>query len=114
MTSIKWVGKRVEVEDEDPNYYDQHFPREYHYIPSHYEIDFFPTCGNCEANMQSDYKFCPYCGVKLEWTDKPKRIVEVIDYSYREEQEQKRIEELQFLTEELEKVHNSEEENGID
>ena len=104
MTSkIKWIGKKIEVEDEDqdPNYYDLHFPRESHYIPSHYEIEFSPICGNCEANMQIDYKFCPYCGVELEWTDKPQKIVEVIDHSHWKEEDKKREEEFKFLMKEL-------------
>lgn len=107
-TKVKWVGKRVEVEDEDPNYYDQHFPREYHYIPSHYETEFFPTCGICEANMQFDYKFCPYCGVELEWTDKPQKIVEVVDHSTWEEEERKRTEDFKLLWEELDRVKENE------
>ena len=107
-TKIKWVDKRIEVEDEDPNYYDPHFPREQHYIPSHYEIEYFPTCGNCGADMQLGYKFCPYCGAELEWTKKPQKIVEVVDHSHWEEEEKKRKEDLKFLTEELDKIKENE------
>lgn len=110
MTSkIKWISKRIEVEGEDHfNYDDLHFPRGRIKL-SHYEIEFFPTCGNCEANMQIDYKFCPYCGVELEWTDKPqKTTVEVIDDSPWKEEEKKRKEEFKFLMEELDKIGENE------
>ena len=107
-TKIKWVDKRIEVEDEDPNYYDLHFPREQHYVPSHYEIEYFPTCGNCEAGMQLGYKFCPYCGAELEWTKKPQKIVEVVGHSYWEEEEKKRKEDLKYLIEELDRIKENE------
>ena len=117
-TKIKWVSKRIEVEDRDEahDYYDPHFPRAQPYIPSHYEIEYFPICGNCEANMQSGYKFCPYCGAELEWTNKPQKIIEKVNHSHWEEEEKKRKENFKLLLEELSTVKEEEENercNGI-
>ena len=112
-TKIKWVSKRIEVEDRDEayDYYDLHFPSAYPSIPTHYEIVYFPTCGNCEANMQSGYKFCPYCGAELEWTEQPQKIVEEVDHSHWEEEEKKRKENFKILWEELSKIEEWEKEN---